>query len=158
MSVPDFPAISQAITDAVLGNTDQALDRLRPMVAAGPDSAYALMCVLADVFLYEPGHPRGRRYALTVTSTDGPEDPEVLPPPHRFALRFTTARGNWDLDTANALFWAIARPPHGDGALLLDQALQVLLEMATAAAMTAVGEALARRRDQPPAPPVGETS
>ncbi|NDK24707.1 hypothetical protein FSY75_09500 [Streptomyces sp. TR1341] len=153
MPAPDPEPIVQALAVAVAGDFQRGLSLLQPLVDAGPQSTYALLCALAETASKEArdAHGPDTWFGLDVQGPGGQADISVLPPPLQFAARFVTARANRDRATAHALFWAVAGPSDRDGTDALADAITAVFEMAVAAAEHIVLEQ--RRKRERPGPP-----
>ncbi|MGC4947773.1 hypothetical protein ACLQ2N_16450 [Streptomyces sp. DT224] len=148
MPAPDPLMITEALSYGIAGDHDHALGLLQPIVDTGPASTYALLGALAEIASKEARdtHQPGTRFGIETEGPDGATDIDVLPPPVRFAARFTTAWANRDRDMALALFHAVAEPADRDGTDELADCITALYGMAVAVAEQTVLEHRRTRR------------
>jgi hypothetical protein len=109
----DSQQIFEALTHGVVGDHDNAMRLLMPVLKRNPRSMYATVCTLAESASFDarqhqkPGEHFGMEIENIDTGAEGSTDD--LPPGVRFATRFVTAWANRDHDTADALYKAIHR-------------------------------------------------
>lgn len=103
--------ILAAVSHGMVGEHEQAMDLLRPMVQTVPDT-FALLSALAETAAHRAlrENTDGTAFAAVLERTDGQDaDPEDAPPAVLFAARFVTAWANRDIDTALALLHGLIR-------------------------------------------------
>lgn len=148
----DARAIQEAVAYGVAGDSDRGVDLLQPLVAAGPNSTYALLGSLAEVAAFTALKNRRAHesFALTVENlaTGRSASAEDVPAPARFAGRFVTAWANRDQDTALALFKALAEESDRTGSTDLGDAIGAVYGMAVATAIEIVRTQRKRRGRQ----------
>ncbi|MFZ4266547.1 hypothetical protein [Streptomyces arboris] len=131
-----------AVAHALRGDRIQGLRLLQPLVDEGPSSTFVMLVTLAEVAARPARREHGPDARLN-PDTLGAQSTDDLPPPARFATRFTAACANRDSALSSALFWAVADHAEANGTLDLVQAVTALFDMATAAASRVVAAALA---------------
>ncbi|MGA5497783.1 hypothetical protein ACPCSP_25815 [Streptomyces cinereoruber] len=138
---PHVSVVSRALSHAVVGDREQGLALLRPLVDDSLESAYAVLRTLAQVVVYRSS--QAGPVTVTIHGLGEAEGLDGLPAPLRFTVRFLAACTEQDDTTATALFWSAAEP--ADGTPLLTDAVGTLFDLATASTRDAVREHLARR-------------
>ncbi|MFJ2206005.1 hypothetical protein [Streptomyces microflavus] len=137
-----------AVAHALRGDRTQGLRLLQPLIDEGPSSTFVTLVTLAEVAARPARREHGPDARLN-PDTLGARSTDDLPPPARFAARFTAACANRDSDLSSALFWAVASHADLNRTNDLVEATVALFDMATAAASRLVTAALTPAADGP---------
>ncbi|MFJ6215087.1 hypothetical protein ACIQGZ_17385 [Streptomyces sp. NPDC092296] len=128
----DTNRMMNALAHGVTGNRPAALAELRPIIARGPVSTYAMLAALAETATGGHKAAPGTFLGPAIVQNGRLGSVGPLPEHLRFAARFLAAHANGDTGTRDALYWALLADDTDRGCTRLAEAIGTVFDMAVA--------------------------